>query len=260
MSLDLAFPAVTFILGLLLGSFYNVCIERYVAGGSVVRPRSHCPACARTLTPWELVPVLSWLWLRGRCAGCGTRISLQYPLLEIISGIAALLLALRLGPGPAWLGLMALSGLLMVASGIDFKILILPDKLILPGVVLAFIVSTRALGLTVNEAAWGAVAGAGSFKLIQFGYRWLRGREGLGSGDVKLMLLVGALVGWKLLPLAVLLASLTALPAGLWAMRKARLTGEPPLVPFGPFLSLGAMLAALYGEEFFLLVPLLVGV
>lgn len=244
-----AFPPLAFVLGLVLGSFYSVCVARYASGLSIVRPRSHCPDCKRTLTPLELVPVLSWLAQRGRCKGCGARVSIRYPLLELISGIWALLLALKLGPGWEWLGHMAVGGVLIVASGIDLDTFLLPDRLTLGGFTLTMSLAFIRPDITPMDAALGAMAGAGAFKLIQVSYRLLRGRDGLGSGDVKLMLLIGAWIGWQLVPMAVLTGSLAALPVGVVFAWRARRTGQPPIVPYGPFLSLGAMACLLHGQE-----------
>ncbi|MFO7595804.1 MAG: A24 family peptidase [Desulfocurvibacter africanus] len=249
MTPDAAFPVLATLLGLILGSFYNVCIARYESGLSILRPRSHCPLCGRMLGPLELVPVLSWLWQRGRCKGCAERISLKYPLVELLSGLWALLLAIQFGPGWEWLGHMVLGGMLLVASGIDLDNFILPDRLTLSGFPLALGFAALRPDLALSDAAWGAVAGAGAFKLIQVGYKFLRGVDGLGTGDVKLMLLIGAWLGWQLVPMAVLVGSVAALPVGiLYALRSKR-TGQPAIVPYGPFLSLGAMACVLYGGE-----------
>lgn len=247
---DSIFPALALVIGLLLGSFYGVCAFRYLAGTSILKPsRSMCDHCAKPLGPLELVPVLSWLALRGRCRGCGRRVTVKYTLYELASGLWALLLALHFGPGWEWLGHMVLGGMLIVASGIDFESYILPDGLTLTGFPLAMGFAFLRPDLSPADAAWGALAGAGAFKAIQVSYRLLRGRRGLGSGDVKLMLLIGAWIGWQLVPMAVLLGSLAALPVGVFYVRRAKVTGQPPIVPYGPFLSLGAMACALYGQE-----------
>ncbi len=249
MTPDAAFPLIAALLGLVLGSFYNVCIVRYDSGLSIQRPRSHCPRCGRTLGPLELVPVLSWVLLRGRCKGCGERISLRYPLVELLSGLWALLLAIQFGPSWYWLGHMVLGGMLLVASGIDLDYFILPDRLTLGGFPLALGFAALRPDLALSDAAWGAVAGAGAFKLIQLGYKALRGVDGLGTGDVKLMLLIGAWLGWQLVPMAVLAGSVAALPVGIVYTLRAKRTGRPAIVPYGPFLSLGAMVCVLYGRE-----------
>lgn len=239
--------ALSATVGLLLGSFYNVCIYRYISGQNIAWPPSHCPSCSKRLGPLELIPVFSWLVLRGRCAGCGAPIGITYPLVELASGIWAALAAAQFGfLNPVWLGIMAVGGVFIIASSIDLKVLLLPDVLTLPGAVLALGVSTLALDLPWQDALMGAAAGAGSFWLLQNGYRLLRGQEGLGGGDVKLMLMIGALVGWQALPLVVLVAALSALVPGIMAAVMARGSGKPPLIPFGPFLSLGAMVQVMY--------------
>lgn len=240
------------LLGLILGSFYTVCIQRYLLGGSIVGPRSHCPQCGKPLAPWELVPLLSWLALRGRCAGCRQPIDSLYPAVELASGLWAALLALRFGLlTPPWLAHMAVGGLLIVASGIDLKAYILPDMLTKPGIVLAGCLSVTLLDLTPLDMALGAVTGGGVFQALRLGYRWLRGREGLGGGDVKLMVLLGAWLGWQALPQVLLLASLTAIPLAIVQTFSSGSGDDqdPPIIPFGPFLSLGAMLHVLLGPD-----------
>lgn len=231
------------IFGLLLGSFYNVCIHRYLTKQSLVLPPSHCPKCSKKLSILELIPVFSWLFLRGKCKGCGQPISIMYPLVELTSGLWAAAMALNHGVfTPAWVGTMAVGAVFIIASGIDLRALLLPDKFTLPGALLAFGVSTLTLDLPWQDAAIGALAGCGTFWILQHGYRLLRGREGLGGGDVKLMAMIGALVGWQALPMVILAAAISALVPGILLTIFANKEDGPPLVPFGPFLSFGAML------------------
>jgi len=235
-------------LGLVLGSFYNVCIHRYLTGQSIVRPASHCPKCGHSLVWWENIPLLSYLLLRGRCRGCNSPISLRYPLVEGLSGLWALLLALQFGLGWDWLVYMVVGGLLIIMSFIDFAEYILPDVFTLPGAVLAFCGMVFLVGMPWQDSLLGAVIGAGGFWLLQQGYYLIRRVEGLGSGDIKLMLLLGALVGWQGLPLLIFLAAFTALAASLGYMAKNAHQGMQTRIPFGPFLSLGAMIYILYGS------------
>lgn len=242
-----AFPLIALILGLMLGSFYNVCIHRYLTGQSVVLPASHCPQCGNTLSWWENIPLLSFILLRGRCRACGKPISWRYPIVEAVSGVWSLLLALQFGPSGAWVAYMATGGLLIIMSFIDFQEFILPDVFTLPGAVLAFAGTTLLVGMPWQDALLGGVIGAGAFWVLQKGYYLLRGVEGLGTGDIKLMLMLGILVGWQGLPMMIFLAALTALAASLGYMAKTAHQGMRTRIPFGPFLSLGAMLQILYG-------------
>jgi leader peptidase (prepilin peptidase) / N-methyltransferase len=247
MPLDVIFPIGSLLLGLALGSFYNVCIHRYLTGQSIVLPASHCPQCRHSLAWWENIPLLSYLLLRGRCRGCGKHISLRYPLVEAVSGLWALALAVQFGLGWEWLVYMVAGGLLIVMSFIDFAEYILPDVFTLPGAVAAFAGMVFLVGMPWQDSLLGALIGAGGFLLLQQGYYLIRRVEGLGTGDIKLMLMLGALVGWQGLPLLIFLAAFTALAASLGYMAKNAHQGMQTRIPFGPFLSLGAMLHILCG-------------
>ena len=250
-------PALPFLpfaalLGLVLGSFCNVCIWRHISGESIVCPPSHCPQCGCRLRPWELVPLLSWLALRGRCAHCRQPISLRYPLVEAACAAIAALLAWRFGPSPAFAAMLALSCAFVIASGIDALTLTLPDRYTLGTALPALLCSVSLLGMPWQESLAGGLIGAGALWLVQSLFKLLRGVDGLGFGDVKLMLPLGFLTGPWLLPLAVLAAGLSALafclPAAL--LRGAELRGLR--VPFGPFLCLGALASLLWGESLLL--------
>ncbi|MFP4213023.1 MAG: prepilin peptidase [Desulfohalobiaceae bacterium] len=243
------FPLLALILGLCLGSFYNVCVHRYLTGQSIVRPGSHCPECDHKLAWWENLPLLSYLLLLGRCSSCRQRISLRYPALEAVSGLWALALALKFGAGWLWLLYMLFGGILLLLSFIDFKSFMLPDVFTLPGAALAFACSLLLPHVSWQSSLIGGVAGAGLFWLLQLAYKLLKGVQGLGSGDIKLMLLLGALLGWQALPLSIFFAALSGLLVSLAYLRLNPGQGLQTAIPFGPFLSLGGMLYILIGPE-----------
>ncbi len=244
------FPMVAAVLGLVLGSFYSVCVSRGVEETSIVRPPSHCPLCGRRLSWWELIPVVSYLLLRGRCAGCGKRISLLYPLIELASAAWAVLLAAQFGPSWWFVAYLALGGLFIVASGIDFQVYLLPNYLTYPAAVLGIGIGALHPAVGPWAAGLGAVAGFGVFWLLAAGYRLAKGVDGLGGGDVKLMLSIGGAVGILGLPYAVLLGSIAALLASpLYLTGKGKDRSMP--IPFGPFLCFGAMAQILYGPALF---------
>ncbi|MFP4168689.1 MAG: prepilin peptidase [Desulfonatronovibrionaceae bacterium] len=236
------------VLGLCLGSFFNVCIHRFLNGESIVLPASHCPECGHALSWWENIPVLSYVLLRGRCRSCRAGIRPRYMAVEIVSGATAVLLALKFGFSWSWLVYFALAGVLIVASFIDLEAYILPDFLTLPGAVLALAASFF-LPIFWLDALIGAIAGFALFWGLQYTYKLIKGQEGLGSGDVKLMLMLGALVGWKGLPLTIFLASCLGLIASLYYLYRDRYKGMQTKIPFGPFLALGAYAYLLCGEE-----------
>jgi leader peptidase (prepilin peptidase) / N-methyltransferase len=242
------FPYAATVLGLILGSFYSVCVYRYLAGESIVSPGSHCPLCARPLCWYENVPLVSFLAQRGRCRGCGGRISPVYPAIEAVSALWSLALALEYGPSYAYLLYMAVGGIYVVASFIDLDDFILPDMLTYPAAAIALAGKIFVLGEPYLGPLIGAAVGAGSFWLLAEFYLRARGIEGLGLGDVKLMASIGALVGWQGLPLSIVLGCLAALLASPLFLRGSEEKGRTP-IPFGPFLCLGAMLYVLYGRR-----------
>ena len=247
---ELFIPAAT-MLGLLLGSFYNVCIHRYLTGESILFPPSHCPHCKQRLRFWELVPVLSYLLLGGKCARCRNPIHIRYPLVELLSGLTAGLLEWRYGPGIEFPVYLVFTGLLIVASCIDLECFILPDGITLGGALLAVPAAVFALGMHWSDVLLGAALGGGTFLAVLLVFRHLRGVDGMGLGDVKLMLMLGALCGPMALPLVTLVAGIAALVAfviiACIAPREAPLRETP--IPFGPFLSLGAFVHILAGSE-----------
>jgi leader peptidase (prepilin peptidase)/N-methyltransferase len=249
---DVLFPLVffyvtAFVLGLCLGSFYNVCVHRYLTGQSVVSPGSHCPACGHVLSWWENIPVLSYVLLGAKCRSCRGAIHWRYPALELLSGILALLFAVKFGPSLQWAAYMVFLGIFLVASFIDLDSFILPDVLTWPAAALAL---STPLYLPVDwlETLLGSLCGAGIFLLLQQAYLRLRGLDALGTGDIKLMLSLGALVGLTYLPLMILLSALSALLLALAYMRRPSAQGLRTAVPFGPFLCLGAVLTLLWGD------------
>lgn len=244
------FPLAAALLGLVLGSFYSVCVSRGIAGASIVRPPSHCPECGHRLRWWELLPLVSYILLRGRCSACHKRISLLYPLIELASAVWATLAAMTFGPSPWFVAFLALGGLYIVASAIDFRVYLLPNWLTYPAAVLGLGIGCLRPDIGPWQAVLGAAAGFGVFWLLATVYRLAKGVEGLGGGDVKLMLSIGGAVGLLGLPYAVLIGSLAALVASpFFVMGQGR--GRTMPIPFGPFLCFGAMVQLLYGPALF---------
>ncbi|MFP4071905.1 MAG: prepilin peptidase [Desulfovibrionales bacterium] len=243
------FPIISLTLGLLLGSFYTVCVHRYIEGGNIVWPGSHCPQCDHPLSWWENIPVVSFALLRGHCRTCKTPISLRYPTMEAVSGLWALALAVKFGPSWPWVVYMVFGGIFIVASFIDFELFILPDVLTLPGAALAVPAAVFLLELSWQDSLIGALVGAGTFLFLQKAYLILKKIEGLGTGDIKLMLLIGALLGWQALPVMIFLAAALGLVASLFYLRKEGAAGMKTAIPFGPFLCMGAMAYILMGPR-----------
>ncbi len=250
--------------GAVWGSFFNVCIARIPLGKSVVHPGSHCFACNQPVRAYDNVPLLSYLLLRGRCRSCGVRFSPRYLLVEVLSGVLAALVfwqfvaaapevptAIRLARFAVYF---ALAGVLVVLSLIDLDTKRLPDIITLPAVPVLFLAAFGAQDVPWIERGIGAVAGYVVVRVIADGYYYLTGREGLGLGDGKLLAVVGAVLGWRAIPVVIFGASFVGIAVSvplLLAQRRnavpepATAEDAPPVrhteVPFGPFLSLSAL-------------------
>lgn len=242
----LVLAALAGVLGLMVGSLLNVCIYRLPRHESVVWPGSRCGACGHALRWHENVPIVSWLVLRGRCRTCGSPISGVYPAVE---GTTALLFAggyLLHGFGPLLAVRVLFASILVVLFVIDLRHRILPDRVTLPGVGVGLVASLW-LPPGLTSSVLGAVVGGGLLWGISEGYFRLRGRKGLGFGDVKMLAMVGAFLGWQLTLLTLFLASLTGSVAGV-AIVAARRGDMQSALPFGTFLAAGALAAAAGGD------------
>jgi leader peptidase (prepilin peptidase)/N-methyltransferase len=240
--LDLYAAAV----GLVVGSYLNVVIHRLPREESTVLPRSRCPSCGTVIRARDNVPLLSFLALRGRCRACGARISWRYPFVEALT--ATLLVACVEAFGPSWRALVAatFACLLVALAGIDVEHYLLPDVLTLPGLALGLLVSWQAYWIDWRDAALGAVLGGGGLWLLARLWFLLRREEGLGLGDVKMLAMVGAFLGWQGVLVTVLLASAAGAVLGLALVAAGRLDLGSRL-PFGVFLSAGALVALFAG-------------
>lgn len=231
-----------FFLGMIIGSFLNVCIYRIPRGESIVFPPSHCPHCQTRLKPWELVPVISWLWLRGRCHYCGEPVSWRYPAVELLTGLIFLLLFARQGLTWSLLGQLVLASFLLVLTMIDLEHCLLPDKLTISGLVVGFAFSALTPGVGWRSALVGLLAAGGSLLLLA-----VVSRGGMGGGDIKLAAMIGAWLGWPQVILAVFLAFVVGGLAGILLL-VTKIKSRKDLIPFGPFLAVGTFIAMLWGQ------------
>ena len=236
--------------GLILGSFYSVCASRYGTGTTIFQPaRSHCPHCNHQLTARENIPLLSYALQKGRCAHCNTKIPLFYPLIELTSMTWAVLAAQQAASIEEWLVLMLLGGICIVASAIDLHTFLLPDYLTYSGAAIALGASFFGLlPIEFTDALLGASIGALLLWGVAAIFKIVRNIDGLGFGDVKFMVMLGALVGWQGLSWLLLCASGTALIFALFHLRGQKDMTTIP-IPFGPFLALGAAITFLYGTN-----------
>lgn len=237
-----------FIFGMIVGSFLNVCIYRLPVSRSIVRPRSQCPHCGHPIRAFDNIPVLSYLVLRGRCRDCGARIPLRYPLVEFLSGVFAAMTVARFGLGLQAALIFALIAALLVITFIDLDHRIIPDAITLPGIPIGLAASFGPGWISPSESLIGILAGGGSLLLVAWGYQLITQREGMGGGDIKLLAMIGAFMGWKGVLFTIFVASLTGTLAGV-ALICCRRGNMKLAVPFGPFLAVGAIAYLFIGAE-----------
>ena len=243
---DWPFIAALGVIGLAVGSFLNVCIYRLPRTQSLVRPRSRCPHCGRSLAWFDNITVLSWLVLRGRCRQCGGPIAWRYPVVEIVTAVTWVLIAWMTPPGALLASRLVLATALIVLFMIDLEHQILPNVITLPGIVVGFLSSLVATPGPLASIV-GTLLGAGILYAIAAGYYMLRGEEGMGMGDVKMLAMLGAFLGWKAVLLTLVLSSFAGALVGVLLMAISRESLRYAL-PFGTFLALGAMVAMLAGD------------
>jgi leader peptidase (prepilin peptidase)/N-methyltransferase len=261
-------PGVAAILfGLIIGSFLNVCILRIPAGESIVRPGSRCPRCHKAIAFYDNIPVLSWLFLGGKCRHCKTKISPLYPAIELVTGALFFLCYRFFGVTLMAAKWAIFSASIVVLTATDIRERILPDAVNLTGAILGLLLSffTRPIDgsalwlanrvfefpppgpvLSFVDAILGAVVGAGLLWVVGEGYFRLRGREGMGLGDVKMMGMVGVFLGVKRTLLTVLLGSLLGSVIGIIIIAASR-KGRDYELPFGAFLGAGALIVVFFG-------------
>jgi len=272
-------PALTMgfaiVIGLIVGSFLNVVVHRlpimverawrtdaadatgqlFADDGLPERynlwlPRSTCPHCGHALSTWENIPLLSWLALRGRCSHCHARVSVRYPLIELAGAICAVLALAVFGPSGKALAAFVLCAALIAASAIDLEHQMLYDEITQPLLWAGLIVNLSGTFVGLHAAVIGAVAGYLALWCVYWLFRLLRGIEGMGQGDFKLLAALGAWLGWGALPQIVVIAALAGAAIGLVATWTGRMRFEEPL-PFGPYLAAGALVTLFVGTPFY---------
>ncbi|MFT7307369.1 MAG: leader peptidase (prepilin peptidase)/N-methyltransferase [Candidatus Azotimanducaceae bacterium] len=280
--LDAAYPLVGIsfglVLGLLIGSFLNVVVYRLpvmmerdwqsqakqileiedtredndaeeseTETFNLVLPNSRCPSCNRPIRPWENIPVLSYLVLGGKCAGCKDSISIRYPLVELLTGLLTVIVVIQYGLTPAAIALACLTFGLIALALIDYDTKLLPDDITLPLLWLGLIVNYYELVTNFSSAFWGAILGYLALWSVYQTFRLMTGKEGMGYGDFKLLAVLGAWMGWELLPLIIILSSLTGAVIGGSLIALGRDRNNP--IPFGPYLAIAGWIALMWGEQ-----------
>ncbi len=240
--------ALVFVYGAIIGSFLNVCIARLPEGRSIVRPGSQCPTCQVPIAWYDNVPILSYVLLGGRCRTCRTRISAIYPAVEILTGALAVALYLRLGPTLAFAGYCVFAAALVVITFIDLDHQIIPDVISLPGIVVGLAFSLVSPLVTPIDALLGVLVGGGILLAVAWLYQTLRGIEGMGGGDVKLLAMIGAFLGWQSIFVTLFVGSVIGSLIGVGVMMYQR-ADTKLAIPFGPFLACGALVYLFFGDR-----------
>jgi leader peptidase (prepilin peptidase)/N-methyltransferase len=238
--------AAAVLFGLCFGSFLNVVIYRLPLGQSLNTPPSRCRKCGYSLRWFDNVPVISWVLLRGRCRKCGISVSWQYPLVELITALLFVLVVWLTPPGPLMASRLLFVCILIVLFGIDLEHQILPNVITLPGIAIGLLLSVIAPP-GWRDALIGALLGAGILYGIAWAYYLWRREEGMGMGDVKMLAMIGAFLGWKAVLVTLVLASFSGAFIGV-AMMAGQRGGMRYALPFGTFLALGALAAMFVGE------------
>jgi len=264
-------PIMLLALGLVVGSFMNVVIYRLplmMETGwrrecalllevepeteaetlNLATPNSHCPHCKAPVKPWQNIPVLSYIALRGKCANCHVGISLRYPLVELATGLASMFLALQFGVTPAMLGALVFTWALITLTLIDYDHQLLPDSVTLPLLWAGLLFNISGTFVSLQDAVAGAVAGYLSLWSVYWLFKLLTGKEGMGYGDFKLLAALGAWLGWQALPMIILLSSLVGAIVGV-ALMAIKGRGKEIPIPFGPYLAMAGWLAMIWGDR-----------
>lgn len=262
------------VLGLAIGSFLNVVIHRLprmleaewaeqcaeLRGESIevrepfslARPGSRCPHCQRPIRPIENIPIISYLWLRGRCKGCNTAISARYPLVEALTGLTFGLVAWHSPSIPAASAALPYVAALIALSAIDFDTKLLPDDITLPLLWGGLLANLFGIFVPLESAVIGAIAGYLILWSVYWLYKLASGREGMGYGDFKLLAAIGAWLGWQILPFVVLISSILGALVGISLIVFTKHGREIP-IPFGPYLAVAGIVALLWGKPLSLL-------
>jgi leader peptidase (prepilin peptidase) / N-methyltransferase len=242
-------PLTLFIFGLIIGSFCNVIIYRIPQRASIVTPGSHCPSCKIPIRPWDNLPLVSYLLLRGHCRACKEPISLRYPAVELLSGVFYVLLWTRFGLTIPLLVYAVLTSALFTVALIDYDHKIIPNTITLPGIVIGLglsvlgMLSINVLPITPLASLLGVLVGGAFFYLIA-----LISKGGMGGGDIKLIAMIGAFLGWQGAFFTIFSGALLGSLVGITLMVLGK-KGRKDKVPFGPFLSGGAILFMLWGDQ-----------
>ena len=241
--MDILIPIFIFLFGAAIGSFSNVCVYRLPKKLSIISPSSQCPNCGKSISPFDNIPIISFLILRGRCRYCQSPISWRYPIVELITGLIFLSLYLNFRISPQLFIYALLCTSLIIIAFIDLEYKIIPDIITLPGILIGLTLSLTMPHITFSNSIKGFLLGGVLFYIIA-----ILSRGGMGGGDIKLIAMVGSFLGWKNVLLTIFLGSLFGSIVGI-VLIILKKKNRKDMVPFGPFLSLGAIVSIFFGRE-----------
>lgn len=234
--------------GALIGSFLNVCIYRLPRHESIAWPGSHCPACSHPIVWYDNIPLLSYLILAGRCRHCAVRIPLRYPIIEGLNAIGYVGLLWFFGLGWPTVAYGLLYSALLVVAGTDLSHKIIPNVITFPGIALGLLSAATILPLGLVNGLIGLLVGGGILWLLAWASPYLFGKEGMGGGDIKLLAMIGAFLGWKPALMTIMVGSFLGSLVGV-SLIAARVIKREDYIPFGPFLVCGALVALFFGQS-----------
>jgi leader peptidase (prepilin peptidase)/N-methyltransferase len=234
-------------LGALIGSFLNVCIHRLPRYESIVWPGSHCPSCGTTIEYYDNIPLFSYLWLLGRCRTCRSSISMRYPVVEVANAAGYVMILAAFGLTWTTALYSALFSALLVVTGTDLTHRIIPNVVTVPGIVLGLLGAATVLPVGLVNALLGVAIGGGILWALAWASPYLFGKEGMGGGDIKLLAMIGAFLGWKPALLTIMVGSLSGSLIGL-SLIGLGLMKRDEYIPFGPFLVFGALVSMFFAQ------------
>ncbi|MHC2994420.1 MAG: prepilin peptidase [Candidatus Atribacteria bacterium] len=237
-----------FILGLIVGSFSNVCIYRIPINESIIYPASHCPKCRSSIKPIDNIPLLSYILLKGRCRNCGSRIPIQYPVVEFLTGIIYILMFLIYGLTLQSLIYIILASAVIIIAFIDLNEQIVPDIISLPGIGAGLILSFFVPYISFINSVLGVLVGGGIILIIGLVGSVIFKKEAIGGGDVKLAAMIGAFLGWRYIIISLFLGFFLGALAGILLVL-SKIKSREDMIPFGPFIALGSIITILWGEK-----------
>lgn len=235
------------VFGALIGSFLNVCIYRLPRQESIAWPGSHCPTCAHAIAWYDNLPILSYFALTGRCRHCNAGIPFHYPVVEILNAAGYIGILWIFGPNWSAVAYGFFYSALLVVAGTDLSHKIIPNVVTFPGILLGLVCAATVLPLGFLNSVLGIVVGGGILWLLAWASPYLFGKEGMGGGDIKLLAMVGAFLGWKLAVMTIMVGSLLGSLVGI-TLIVAQVIKREDYIPFGPFLVCGALLALFFGQ------------